>query len=123
MSIKEIYNIVKKLRKTKKYVIITDEEIITNTDVEEQPEIRNRLSEYVISNMTPELYGAKLEQYDPDLFNAYKESDYQITRADYLEAQLNYVNAINNPNGEDGNKLFAMYKQLTQLKQKFENFK
>ena len=75
-----------------------------------------------INNATEEKYGESLEQYEPDLFNAYKEADYQIAKSEYLQAELDYYKLVNNPTSGDANVLYANYRRLQQLKDKYENF-
>ena len=53
---------------------------------------------------------------------AYKEADYQITRADYLDAELQYYKAANNPNGPLGNMLKVMWDRRCELKERLDAF-
>ena len=76
----------------------------------------------LINNVTEEKYGESLEQYEPDLFNAYKEADYQIAKSEYLQAELDYYKLVNNPTSGDANVLYTNYRRLQQLKDKYENF-
>ena len=44
-------------------------------------------------------YEKNLQTFEPDLFNAFNEINYGIARAEYAEAELNYVKALNDPQG------------------------
>ena len=72
--------------------------------------------------ITPEEYEKELEHYDQDLANAFKEVDYQIARADSLEAELNYYKAINDPNGMNSNQALFLWNQVLETKRALERF-
>ena len=57
-----------------------------------------------------------------DLANAFKEVDYQIARADSLEAELNYYKAINDPNGMNSNQALFLWNQVLETKRALERF-
>lgn len=124
-----IFKLIKLLFSSKQYVIYVvnkNDEIIkkesSNITEDFQHHIFNDSRVSLINNVTEEKYGESLEQYEPDLFNAYKEADYQIAKSEYLQAELDYYKLVNNPTSGDANVLYANYRRLQQLKDKYENF-
>ena len=78
-----IFKLIKLLFSSKQYVIYVinkKDEIIkkesSNITEDFQHNIFNDSRVSLINNVTEEKYGESLEQYEPDLFNAYKEADY-----------------------------------------------
>ena len=124
---KLLFQIIKKIWKSKRYVIITEnDEIIdiqySDNDIDWKSSIINKLNSNFIEEVTPEVYGRDLQKYNEELFNAYKECDYQMAKSNYLEAELEYQRAVNDPSGGDANKLYMMYSRLKKLKEIYENF-
>ena len=123
---RKLYQIFKKIWKSKNYIIITDNDDIyysANNDIEWKSDVINKLTSDFINEVTPEIYGRDLQKYNLELYNAYKECDYQMAKSNYLEAELEYYKAVNNPDGGDAYKLFMMYNRLQKLKDIYENFK
>lgn len=126
---KNIFKLIKLLFSSKQYVIYTvnkkGEQVkkqSTNIDEAFQHHIYDDARQSLINNVGQQKYGEKLESYEPDLFNAYKEADYQIAKSEYLQAELDYYKLVNNPMSGDANTLFVNYQRLQQLKKQYENF-
>ena len=82
----------------------------------------HRLREQIIHTLGNEKYSQNLSTIEPDLALAYKEADFQITRAEYLDAELQYYKAANNPNGPLANMLKKMWDRRCKLKEQLEIF-
>ena len=124
---KRLFQIIKKIWKSKRYVIITENDKsidiqYSDNDIDWKSSIINKLNSNFIEEVTPEVYGRDLQKYNEELFNAYKECDYQMAKSNYLEAELEYQRAVNDPSGGDANKLYMMYSRLKKLKEIYENF-
>lgn len=129
MKIKQILNIIKLLKKTKKYIIssISEDNNINhiysdNLNNDEQAHIFNGIKENLISKLGNENYGLKLEQYDNDLFNTYKEIEYLTIKSDYYQSLYEYNKALNDPNSGDGNYLFMLYKRMLLNQDKYQKY-
>ena len=131
MKIKQILNIIKQLKTCKDFIIYmipdnnTDIKHIyssDNIDNDAQAIIFNDIKENLINKLGNETYGQKLEFYDKDLFDAYKEADYQMLKADYFETAYEYYKTINDPNSGDANRTYMLYKRLLQLRDKYEKY-
>lgn len=70
----------------------------------------------IINRVGSDFYEAKLDTFDPMLFEAYKEAEVYQMRADCAEAELEYYKACNDPNGFHGPQLREMHERLLQLK-------
>lgn len=94
------------LENSKKYIIIAEIdgdnfEYISNDDefdVDFRNQCKEIIREDIFNKIGPEAYEARLDVFETDLFNAFKEIDYQTARADYAEAMLEYTRAINDIN-------------------------
>lgn len=125
---KNIFRIIKLLFSSKQYVIYAVNK--KGENVKEQTNIDENFQHYIyddsrkslIDNVGEQTYGEKLKIYEPDLFNAYKEADYQIAKSEYLDAELNYYKMVNNPMSGDANVLMTAYRRVQQLKDRYENF-
>lgn len=93
-----------------------------NVDVEYTLGQFHRLRDQLIQTLGNEGYGARLDEIEPDLSMAYKEADYQIVRADYLDAELQYYKAANNPAGPSANMLKTMWDRRCELKERLDAF-
>ena len=130
MSLKQIFKIIKTLRHCKDYILytISDNQDINkiyssdNITSDDQAFIFNDIKNNLIEKLGFEQYGSNLKTYDYDLFNAYKEADFQLTRADYFETAYEYFKQVNNPNGGDANTTYMLYKRLLQLRDKYEKY-
>lgn len=130
MKLTQITNLYKFLKKSKSYIISTIDSnnnlnsiYSDNLDNDEQAKIFNDIKENLISKLGNEKYGLKLEQYDNDLFNAYKELEYLSAKSDYYESLYEYNKAVNDPNSGDANKLYMLYKQVLINQDKYKKFK
>ena len=130
MKLKQIFNIIKQLKNCKDFIIYysnKDNDIKNiyssdNIDSDIQAYIFSDIKENLISKLGNEKYGEKLELYDKDLFDAYKEADFQMVKADYFETAYNYYKIVNDPNSGDANKIYMLYKRLLQLRDKYEKY-
>ena len=91
-------------------------------DTEFELNVKDMIKDDIVRRVTPEEYEKELEHYDQDLANAFKEVDYQIARADSLEAELNYYKAINDPNGMNSNQALFLWNQVLETKRALERF-
>lgn len=130
MKLTQITNLYKFLKKSKSYIISTIDSnnnlnsiYSDNLDNDEQAKIFNDIKENLISKLGNEKYGLKLEQYDNDLFNAYKELEYLSVKSDYYESLYEYNKAVNDPNSGDANRLYMLYKQVLINQDKYKKFK
>ena len=130
MKLKQIFNIIKQLKKCKDFIIYysnKDDNIQSiyssdNIDSDVQAMIFSDIKENLISKLGNEKYGEKLELYDKDLFDAYKEADFQMVKADYFETAYNYYKIVNDPNSGDANTTYMLYKRLLQMRDKYEKY-
>lgn len=130
MKIKQIFKLLKQIKKAKQYILITQDnsnniqsDESDNLDNEFLLNISTQLKNNVINNIGINEYSQKLQQYDPELFNAYKEADYQMVCSDYYKAELDYYKVLNDPMSGDANISFSLYKRLQEKKKQMENFK
>lgn len=124
---KRLFQLLKLLWKSKDYLIVTEDNDnfniqYSNNDFDWQSNIINKLNNKFINDVTAEVYSRNLQKYNLELFNAYKECDYQMAKSNYLEAELDYQRAVNDPAGGDANQLFIMYSRLKKLKEIYESF-
>ncbi len=130
MKLKQIFNIIKQLKNCKDFIIYysnKDDNIQSiyssdNIDSDVQAMIFSDIKENLISKLGNEKYGEKLELYDKDLFDAYKEADFQMVKADYFETAYNYYKIVNDPNSGDANTTYMLYKRLLQMRDKYEKY-
>ena len=130
MKLKQIFNIIKQLKNCKDFIIYysnKDDNIQSiyssdNIDSDIQAMIFSDIKENLISKLGNEKYGEKLELYDKDLFDAYKEADFQMVKADYFETAYNYYKIVNDPNSGDANTIYMLYKRLLQMRDKYEKY-
>ncbi|MBO6271453.1 hypothetical protein J6O48_01595 [bacterium] len=121
MKIFKIFKILKKLYKSKNYIISFQEkdntitEISDNIDNEWLGSVSQNLRNIIIDNIGEEEYGKHLDKYDIDLYNSYREIDYQISKSDYLEAAYDYYKLINDPNSGNANQAYIKYQNLKRL--------
>lgn len=125
----QLFNILKNILKSKEYILYTKNKDNTinkfnsnNIDIDFLNIANNDIKNDFISKVGEQNYGQELEKYDNDLFNAYKEADYQLARADYLEAELTYYKTVNDPMSGDANKLYMLYNRVVKLKEKLDSF-
>ena len=124
---KRLFQIIKKVWKSKRFLIVTENDDgidiqYSDNDIDWKSGIINKLNSNFIEEVTPEAYSRDLQKYNEELFNAYKECDYQMAKSNYLEAELVYLGAVNDLSGGDANKLYMMYSRLKKLKEIYKNF-
>ena len=84
---------------------------------------KETLKNEIIRLIGNDAYGSNLEQIDYELAMAYKEADYQIARADMIQAELDYYKATNNLNIEfSGPRLYALWNHYLDMKKRYEAF-
>ena len=93
-----------------------------NIDEDIQASIFNDIRNNLIDKLGNEKYGEKLELYDKDLFDAYKDLELYMLKSNYFETAYEYFNAVNNPNGGDANNTYILYKRLLQFRDKYEKY-
>ena len=96
----------------------TDDEL----DIDFAVSSMHRLRDQLIRTLGNEGYGERLNVIEPDLAMAYKEADYQIARSDFLDAELQYYKAANNPSGPSANMLKTMWDHRCEMKERLEAF-
>ena len=132
MKLSQIFKIIKELRKSKDYIlyIIPEdkkdniENVYSSDSIDEdiQAFIFNDIKENLINKLGKDEYANRLEKYDKDLFNAYKEADFHYARANYLESSHEYYKIINDPNGGDANKTYMLYKKMLMDRDKYQKY-
>ena len=76
----------------------------------------------IINKIGQETYERQLERFDYDMAMAFKEADYQMARADYAEAELQYFRAVNDPYGAKAPQLKKMWDNVNRTKSRLEAF-
>ena len=67
-------------------------------------------------------YDRNLEKFEPYTAMAFKEADYQMLRADVLDAKLKYINAINDAYGMTANATLGLWNHYNELKHRLKDF-
>ncbi len=84
---------------------------------------KETLKNEIIRLIGNDAYCSNLEQIDYELAMAYKEADYQIARADMIQAELDYYKAANNLSMEfSGPRLYALWNHYLDMKKRYEAF-
>lgn len=148
MTLKEIWNTFKTLRKcrnshmiaeviellkdSKQNIILTrngdDSNIVYYTsdevlDVKFAAECRELMRNDLKRRVGDETYDRDIEFFEPFTAQVFMEADYQMARADAAEMELNYFRAINDPVGDkDANTLYNMWKEYMDAKEKLKHF-
>ena len=65
-------------------------------------------------------YDRELERFEPYTAMAFKEADYQMLRADVLDAKLKYFSAINDAYGMSANATLGLWNHYNELKEKLK---
>ena len=133
MKIKQLYKLFKlfKLLKSKDFIlyIISPDKPVENiqkyySSDDIQPDyqafIFNDIKENLVNKIGIDNYSSKLQDYDNDLYVAYRDLEYNSIKAEYYETAYNYYKSLNDPNSGDANKTFMLYKHLLQVKDKFD---
>ena len=148
MTIKEIWNIFKTLRKcknghmlaevinllkdSKQNIILTKNGANSNIvyytsdaelDVKFAAECRELMRNDLRRRVGDERYDREIEFFEPFTSQVFMEADYQMARADAAEMELNYFRAINDPvNKKDGNELYNMWKEYQDANERLKHF-
>lgn len=125
MKIAQLLKFIKSIWNTE-FILITKDKVVTNIHTNNKIDVYSNaitsLNEQIVNDLGQTVVQDNLEVLNNEMFNIYKEIDYQLCRADYLEAELLYNKEVNNPLGGDANKLYILYKKYMDLKKKYENF-
>lgn len=142
MSVQDVKNFLKILNESKNekkkddfnalssatdYVVVTKNEEDKNLRLsvlnEENDDFTNdakqQIRQWLIEKLGAD-YDKNLEKYEPDTANAFKEADYQIARADAVDAELQYYKAINDPNGLKGMQLQHLWERVIEMKKRLD---
>jgi hypothetical protein len=97
------------------------------TDAEVDPQFladcKERLRGILINTIGREVFEQNIEVLEPDTALAWKEADYQIARAEWHEAELQYYKAVNMPgNNLRASQLKNMYDRVQSLKARVDEF-
>lgn len=97
------------------------------TDAEVDPQFladcKERLRGILINTVGREVFEQNIEVLEPDTALAWKEADYQIARAEWQEAELQYYKAVNMPgNNLRASQLKNMYDRVQSLKARVDEF-
>lgn len=88
------------------------------SDKEFDPDFLNRCKDIirddVFEKLGQEEYANRLDTYEPDLANAFREMEYYAARASYYEAYLEYHKAINNVNSGTSHDFSKMWSDVTE---------
>ena len=98
---------------------------VTDTEVDPQfiADCKERLRNILINTIGREAFEQNIEILEPDTALAWKEADYQIARAEWQEAELQYYKAVNMPgNNLRASQLKNMYDRVQSLKAQVESF-
>ena len=98
---------------------------VTDTEVDPQfiADCKERLRNILINTIGREAFEQNIEILEPDTALAWKEADYQIARAEWQEAELQYYKAVNLPgNNLRATQLKNMYDRVQSLKAQVESF-
>lgn len=131
-KIKKIIDIIKILINSKSYIIYTltkdntlgkfikhTDKIDESTYVAIVNDVKQSLLTDICNGDTNE-YSERLEIYDPDLCQAYKELNYLEAKLEYIEADFLYykdMNTVNN--GMTADRAFKLYERVQMLKQRY----
>jgi len=148
MTIREIWNTFKTLRKcknphmlaevidllkdSKQNIILTrnsdDSNIVyytsdENLDVKFAVECRELMRNDLKRRVGDETYDRDMEFFEPFTAQVFMEADYQMARADAAEMELEYVKRINDPTDTtDGPELYRIWKDCQDAKEKLKHF-
>lgn len=131
-KIKQIIETIKIILKSKSYIIYTladnnilckfvkhTDKINESTYVAIVNDIKQSLIDDICQGNNNE-YSKRLEIYDPDLCQAFKEIEYLNAKLEYIEADHMYykdMNTVNN--GITADTAFKLYERVQQLKQRY----
>ena len=131
-KLKNIWNTLKILLNSKSYIIyaLSDNNILNkfekdisnideNTYVAIVDDVKTSLLNNICNGST-EIYSQKLDIYDPDLFNAYKELNYLDAKCQYIEADFMYYKDMNSTNNNiTANTAYKLFERVQRLKNNY----
>ena len=74
------------------------------------------IKQKIVNMIGPELYERKLDEFDPDLADAYRQIDFWMLKTKCVQAELEYYRACNDPNGFHGPQLREMHDRVCELR-------
>ena len=80
---------------------------------------REVIKDIVVRRIGREQYEINIDRMDPEVGLLFRESDYHMAHAEYLDAELRYYKEANNPSGLGGNQLMNMWKRVLETKRIF----
>ena len=107
----------------------TDEWKYDSNDKEYDIHFRNACKDVIRNELFNKIgmqeYEQNLQEFEPDLYNAFIELNYNISRAEYVEAELEYTKSINNPQmyGHKSQYFHKLWDICQQKKQIYEEQK
>jgi hypothetical protein len=78
------------------------------------------IKQQILQMIGPEFYNRKLEEFEPELADAYKSVDFWMLKTKCAEAELEYYRACNDPNGFHGPQLREMHDRVCELRNYIE---
>ena len=84
-------------------------------DVEFRNQCKNIIQENLFTHIGPERYQEQLDVFEPDVYMAFKELNYQEARANYNERLVEYIKAMNDPMGLKSNMLNKLWDDVVEL--------
>lgn len=81
---------------------------------------REVIKDIVIRRIGREQYDMNIDRMDSEVGMLFRESDYHMARAEYLDAELRYYKEANSPQGLGGNQLMNMWQRVQETKRVFE---
>ena len=81
---------------------------------------REVIKDIVVRRIGREQYDTNIDRMDSEVGMLFRESDYHMARAEYLDAELRYYKEANSPQGLGGNQLMNMWQRVLETKRVFE---
>lgn len=130
-KLKQIISILKIIIKSDSYFIYTinDDNVnrfyknTKNISDNTYTDIVNDVKQHLLDdkcNGSTQIYSSKLQLYDPDLYNAYKELDLTEAKLDYIEADFMYYKDMNTPYSGDANHAYMLYQRVLDKKKRYQ---
>ena len=129
MKLFKIFKLIKTLFTANDYVICyksknNDDNYIYSDNIDKDwlYSLPYKFRNNILNKMGEADYVKNLQKYDIELYNTYKEIEYQIAKSEYFEAAHEYYRLINDPNSGSANKAYMLFERLKQLEQKYKSF-
>lgn len=81
---------------------------------------REVIKSIIIERIGRERYDENIDRMDMEIGQLYRESDYHMARAEWLDAELRYYKEANDPGGLGGNQLMNMWQRVLETRRVFE---